>query len=251
MKQYNLGFISDKDIFEHVKATVHQYRRSINLAEFNKNLIDPIKMTFDSKIYGQTMQEAIQAECVRQIDKTNNNRIGYFHQYLFKYAGHGWEVPKNGDLGGFDIVNDELHLYIEMKNKHNTMNAASASDTYVKMQNKILKDDKATCMLVETIAKHSQNIVWKLTINKNGRKEQYSHERIRRVSMDKFYEIVFGDKNSFLKLCKALPTILDDVIKEDSSTLLHNTVYDELDKSNFYKSIYLLAFNTYEGFDNF
>lgn len=251
MKQYNLGFISDKDIFEHVKATVHQYRRSINLAEFNKNLIDPIKMTFDSKIYGQTMQEAIQAECVRQIDKTNNNRIGYFHQYLFKYAGRGWEVPKNGDLGGFDIVNDELHLYIEMKNKHNTMNAASASDTYVKMQNKILKDDKATCMLVETIAKHSQNIVWKLTINKNGRKEQYSHERIRRVSMDKFYEIVFGDKNSFSKLCKALPIILDDVIEEDHSAILHNTVYDELDKSNFYKSIYLLAFNTYEGFDNF
>lgn len=251
MKNYNLGFIANEDIYNHVKATVLQYRRSINLKDFNKNIIDPIKMTFDAKIYGQTIQEAIEAECFRQIDKTNNNRIGYFHQYLFKYAGGGWVVPENGELGGFDVLNDALHIYVEMKNKHNTMNSASASDTYVKMQNKILKDDKAVCMLVETIAKSSQNIVWNLTINEKGRKEYYSHERIRRISMDKFYEIVFGDKEAFFKLCKALPEILDDVLCEDSSARLNNTVYEELDKTDFYRSIYLLAFSTYEGFEKF
>lgn len=251
MRNYNLGFISDSDIFNHVKDTVLQYRRKIGLKDFNKNIIDPIKMTFDAKIYGQTMQQAIESECVRQIDKTNNNRIGYFHQYLFKFAGNGWVVPANGKQGGFDIVNDRLHIYVEMKNKHNTMNSSSASDTYVKMQNKILRDDKATCMLVETIAKHSQNVAWKLTINENGRKETYSHDRIRRVSMDRFYEIVFNDKYAFYKLCKALPDILDDVISDDASAKLENTVYDELDKTDFYKSIYLLAFKTYEGFDKF
>ena len=251
MKMYNLGFISDKDIFQHVKDTVSQYRRSINLRQFNRNIIDPIKLTFDSKIYGQTMMQTIESECIRQIDKTNNNRIGYFHQNLFKYADNGWVVPNNGDKGGFDVLNDDRHIYVEMKNKHNTMNRSSSSDTYVKMQNKILKDDKATCMLVETIAKHSQNIVWKLTINKNGQKESYSHERIRRVSMDKFYEIVFGKKDAFFKLCKELPNILDDVIAEDKSAMLQNTVYDELDKTDFYKSLYLLAFKTYEGFDKF
>lgn len=251
MRKYKLGFISDEDIFKHVKNTVTQYRRSINLREFNKNIIDPIKLTFDAKIYGQTMQQTVESECIRQIDKTNNNRIGYFHQYMFKYAGNGWEVPDNGDKGGFDVLNDELHIYVEMKNKHNTMNRSSSSDTYVKMQNKILKDDKATCMLVETIAKRSQNIVWRLTINENGRTESYSHERIRRVSMDKFYEIVFGEKDAFFRLCKALPDILDDVIAEDESAKLKNTVYDELDKKNFFRSLYLLAFKTYEGFDNF
>ena len=49
MRKYNLGFISDEDIFNHVKNTVSQYRRSINLQEFNKNIIDPIKLTFDAK----------------------------------------------------------------------------------------------------------------------------------------------------------------------------------------------------------
>ena len=251
MNKYNLGFISDEDIYNHVKTTVLQYRRNIDLKEFNKNIIDPIKLTFDAKIYGQDMKQTIESECIRQIDKTNNNRIGYFHQYMFKYAGNGWIVPDNGDLGGFDVLNNDLHIYVEMKNKHNTMNAASASDTYVKMQNKILHDDQATCMLVETIAKHSQDITWEVTINENGRKQKYSHKRIRRISMDKFYEVVFGDKDAFYKLCKALPTILDDVIADDESAKLQNTVYEELDKTDFYKSLYLLAFKTYEGFEKF
>ena len=50
---------------------------------------------------------------------------------------------------------------------------------------------------------------------------------------------------------KVLPTILDDVIAEDETAKLKNTVYDELGKTDFYKSLYLLAFKTYEGFDNF
>lgn len=251
MNNYYLGFISDEDIYNHVKATVLQYRRNINLREFNKNIIDPIKLAFDAKIYGQTMEQTIESECIRQIDKTNNNRIGYFHQNIFRFAGQGWIVPENGTQGGFDVLNDELHIYVEMKNKHNTMNAASASDTYVKMQNKILHDDQATCMLVETIAKRSQNEIWTISINENGRRQRYSHQRIRRVSMDKFYSIVFNDNMAFFKLCKILPVILEDVISDDDSIRLHNTVYEELDTRDFYKSLYLLAFRTYEGFENF
>lgn len=246
-KKYNLGFISDKDIYEHVRNTVLQYRRSINLKEFNKNIIDPIKLTFDTKIYNQTMEDTIKSECLRQIDKTNNNRIGYFHQYMFKYAGVGWEVPANGDKGGFDVLNDELHIYVEMKNKHNTMNSAAAAKTYMKMQNKLLRDDRATCMLVEVIAKHSQNKTWIVTVDK----EQFNNSRIRRVSMDKFYEIVFEDKEAFLKLCRVLPQILDDILKKEPSIVMSYEVYDELDKKDFYKSLYMLAFSTYEGFDSF
>lgn len=251
MRKYNLGFISDEDIFNHVRSTVLQYRRSINLAEFNKNIIDPIKLTFDSKIYGQTMRQTIESECLRQIDKTNNNRIGYFHQQLFNYAGKGWEVPANGKNGGFDVINDSLHIYAELKNKHNTMNAASASDTYIKMQDRILHDDKAVCMLVEVIATDSQDCPWTVAVNKNGLKQRYSHDRIRRVSIDRFYGKVFGDKVAFFRLCKALPDILDDVVAEEKSARLKNTVYSELDKSDFFRALYLLAFRTYEGFDEF
>lgn len=245
MKKYNLGFISNKDIFAHVKDTVGQYRKSINLDEFNANLIDPIKMTFDAKIYRKTFEEIIESECIRQIDKSNTNKIGYFHQNLFNYAGNGWEVPETG----FDVVNDKLHIYVEMKNKHNTMNSSSSQKTYMKMQSKILEDDKATCMLVETIAKKSQKIKWAVTIDGKS----YSHNRILRVSMDKFYEIVFGDKLAFAKLCKALPLILDDVISQSDEATLKNSVCEQLKEKSAesLKSLYLLAFETYEGFDRF
>ena len=245
MAHYNLGFISDNDIFEHVKNTVLKYRTFMDLKYFNQNVIDPIKLTFDAKVYGKTFEEIIEAECIRQIDKANTNHIGYFHQNLFTYAGHGWEVP----TAGFDVVNNERHIFCELKNKHNTMNDASSQKTYMKMQAKLLSDDRAVCMLVETIAKKSGNEPWRARVDGNS----FCHERIRRVSMDKFYGIVFGDETAFSRLCKALPDILDDVVKELHCGRIENHVYDELKQISpeTLKSLYLLAFSKYEGFDNF
>lgn len=241
MKDYNLGFISNDNIFLHVKETVELYRNKIDLKQFNENIVDPIKLTFDSKIYGKSFEEIIEAECIRQIDKTNTNHIGYFHQNLFRYVGNGWEVPEHG----FDIINNERHIYVELKNKHNTMNSGAATSVYASMQHKILHDDQATCMLVEVIAKRSKNEKW----NKGG----LSHQKIRRVSIDKFYEIVFGDDRAFFRLCKALPDILDDVVVKLEQGHIQNSVYEELRRlsPNTFKSLYLLAFRTYDGFVNF
>lgn len=245
MREYNLGFISDENIYNHVKETVLRYSASLDLKKFNKNIIDPIKLTFDAKVYGRTMEEVVASECMRQMDKSNNNHIGYFHQNLFRYAGNGWTVPTEG----FDVVNEERHIFVEMKNKHNTMNSAASQKTYMKMQNKIVRDSRATCMLVETIATRSQNKTWVVTVDK----EQFNNENIRRVSMDKFYEIVFEDASAFAKLCKALPDILNDVIANMSRENNSNTVFAELAaiSPDIVKSLYLLAFQTYEGFENF
>lgn len=245
MREYNLGFISDENIYNHVRETVLRYSANIDLSKFNKNIIDPIKLTFDAKVYGRTMEEVIASECMRQMDKSNNNHIGYFHQNIFRYAGNGWIVPTEG----FDVVNEERHIFVEMKNKHNTMNSAASQKTYMKMQNKIVRDSRATCMLVETIATRSQNKTWVVTVDK----EQFNNENIRRVSMDKFYEIVFEDSLAFVKLCKTLPDILDDVIANMDSAINKNTVFEELIaiSPNIVKSLYLLAFKTYEGFRDF
>ena len=244
MKAYNLGFISDKDIYEHVRDTVRLYRRSINLNEFNANIVDPIKLTFDSKIYRKSMNQVIAEECSRQIDKSNTNRIGYFHQQLFNYAGPDWTVPK----AGFDVENHPRHIFVEMKNKHNTMNSASSQKTYMKMQNKLLEDDQSTCYLVEVISTKSKDEPWKVSID--GR--PFLHNRIRRMSMDKFYELVFDDKTAFFRLCNALPVVIEDVVSDNRELDLQNTVFEELMSFNpdVLKSLYLLAFSTYEGFDS-
>lgn len=244
MHKYDLGFISDAAIYEHVKTTVEAYRREITLSQFNENIIDPIKMTFDAKVYNKTIRQAIEDECFRQIDKSNTNLIGYFHQNLFKSAGNGWKVP----VSGFDVENDDLHIYVEMKNKHNTMNSASSQKTYMKMQGKLLDDDQATCYLVEVLSKRSRNDAWRISLDGKSRE----HKMIRRMSMDKFYELVFGDSKAFFKLCMALPLIIEDVVNDNPGLSLKNSVYEELTKehSDTLTSLYLLAFSTYEGFQD-
>ena len=52
-----------------------------------------------------------------------------------------------------------------MKNKHNTMNLSSSQKTYMRMQNTLLKNPKASCYLVEVIASKSQDIVWKTSLD--------------------------------------------------------------------------------------
>jgi len=245
MKIYNLKFISDQNLFDHVKETVEKYRFTINLQKFNKNLVDPIKLTFDSKVYGKNYEETIESEIIRQIDKSNTNHIGYFHQNIFKYISNTWEIPEQG----FDLINHDAHIFVEMKNKHNTMNSASSQKTYMKMQNMLIKNSKNRCLLVEIIAKQSQDVPWKISLDGNS----FEHEFIRRVSIDKFYEMVTGDANAFKKLCEVLPLVLDDVICSIDMNIIENTVFEELQNlsPNTLQSLYLLAFQNYEGFDTF
>lgn len=244
MSKYHLEFISDENLFSHVKETVVKYRFNIDLRKFNKNLIDPIKLTFDSKIYGKTLEESIELEIIRQMDKSNTNHIGYFHQNIFKYIDGQWSVPKQG----FDLVNEQEKIYVEMKNKHNTMNSSSSQKTYMKMQAMLLDDSENRCMLVEIISKNSQNIPWKISLDGVSR----GHDYIRRVSIDKFYEIVTGNTIAFKSLCEVLPLVLNDVIETMDQETIQNTVFEELRliSPNLLKSLYLLSFSKYEGFDS-
>ncbi len=245
MRDYNLDFISNEDLLKHVKDTVEKYRFEIDLKSFNANLVDPIKFTFDSKVYNRDIKQVIEHEIARQIDKSNTNHIGYFHQNIFKYIGNDWKVPDKG----YDVINENLSYYVEIKNKHNTMNSSSSQKTYMRMQNKILENDESTCMLVEVISKSSQNIKWIISID--GR--QMSHKNIRRVSIDKFYELVTGDKIAFKKLCEILPQVIEDAIADTSVTEAKNTVLCELEgiSPNILQSLYLLSFKKYEGFESF
>jgi len=245
MRDYNLGFISNENLYNHVKETVSKYRFKVDLNEFNKNLIDPIKLTFDSKVYGKDIDDVIEYEVVRQVDKSNTNHIGYFHQNIFRYIGNGWHIP----ISGYDIVNEQICCYVEMKNKHNTMNSSSSQKTYMRMMNTLLSNDKAKCMLVEVIATKSQDIAWQISLDG----VPMSDQRIRRVSIDKFYELVTGDRIAFKKLCEKLPLVIDDIVNSSDFEQESNSVIQELKNidNNLLKSLFLLSFKKYAGFDDF
>jgi len=263
---WNLPFISEENFKKHVQATILKYGEkleSFDLKRFNSNIIDPIKLIFDKSVYKTSWEEIVNNEIFRQRDKSNNNDIGYFHQNMFSYF-EGCEVPQTG----WDVIyrnpdgivmpdGDVVHtLYVEMKNKHNTMNSASSAKTYIKMQSQLLDDDDCACLLVEAIAKHSQNIKW--TTKVDGKNVQ--HRRIRRVSMDQFYAIVTGDENAFYKMCMTLPGVINDVVNEEGAVSVpKDTVITELKNvASLYEeesddlamamAVYMLGFNSYLGF---
>lgn len=136
-----------------------------------------------------------------------------------------------------------------MKNKHNTMNSSSSQKTYMRMQNTLLSDAEATCFLVEVIAKHSQNIPWQMSLDG----QSVSNQKIRRVSIDKFYEFVTGEQFAFRDLCAQLPHVISDIISAKKQDTKTNTVFEELAQisPNLLKSLYLLSFGQYEGFSQF
>lgn len=164
MKDYNLGFITNEDVYDHVKLMIESNRREITLEQFDLN--------------------------------------------NFKSAGNGWCVSKEG----FDVANDDLHIYAVLKNKHKTTNSSSLRKIYMKMQAKLLDDEQAICYLVESVSEKSENEIWTETLDGYP----ISHKRIRRMSMDKFYELVFKDPIAFRKLRQKLPEIINDVICENS-----------------------------------
>ena len=258
---WNIDWITEDNFKTHIRNTILKYENklvSYDVAKFNSNIIDPIKMIFDKSVYGYDWDDMTDAEIFRQRDKSNNNEIGYFHQKLFEYID-GCEVPDEGwDViyTGAYTIDDRIpvsKIYVEMKNKHNTMNSSAAADTYQTMQQQILDDDDCVCMLVEIIAKKSQDITWK----KNGR----NNNRIRRVSIDKFMEIVTGEADAFYKMCKALPEAIQEVLAEgDSVDPPTDTVLtelrakaEEIDPANpeeaMILAMYSLGFSTYNGFD--
>ena len=177
-------------------------------------------------------------------------------------------MPANGKEGGWDVIyknpegiqlpeGDVVHkIYVEMKNKHNTMNSASTGKTYIKMQNQLLSDDDCACFLVEAIAQKSQNIIWNPTVD--GRK--ISHKRIWRVSLDQFYALVTGEEDAFYQMCMVLPEVIESVVVKGGDVIVpHDTAAEELkriakisgeESENLAMSIavYMLGFSSYSGF---
>jgi len=262
--KWNLSFISEEELIEHVTATIHKYGEkleSYDLKKFNSSIVDPVKLIFDKTVYRVSWEDIIKNEIFRQRDKSNNNDIGYFHQKIFKYINGckvpdtGWDVVYRNETGielpDGDIVST---VYIEMKNKHNTMNSASSGRTYIKMQSQILDNDDCACFLVEAIAKKSQNIKWSATVDK----KKVQHRLIRRVSLDQLYALVTGQQDAFYKICMILPDIIQRVVEQsDKVSIPQDTVIDELkaiadaENVSFAMAIYMLGFSSYYGFNKF
>ena len=124
------------------------------------------------------------------------------------------------------------------------------------MQNQLLNDDDCACFLVEAIAQRSQNIKWETTVDK----KKVGHKLIRRVSMDQFYAMVTGEEDAFFQMCMVLPGVIEKVVNTmEDVQVPQDRVITELrewaqhldgatEDLSIAMAVYMLGFNTYNGF---
>lgn len=194
-----LSFMSDEHLHKCIENLYNAYmnnKKDFTLEELYKNKLDPIKTFFDMQFNHLTLSEFIDNEAQRKKDKSVNNHIGIFHQELLDGL-NGFEAPKNS---GYDVRKLDNTIFGELKNKHNTMNSSSSEATFKKLEKLADDNTKAICYLIEVVAKESQCIPWKPTCSG----KTYEHDRVKRISIDKFYELATGQANAFKELCCAI-----------------------------------------------
>lgn len=232
MNKY-VNFVSDKDFLECVKHVVDFYlsdeykEEPITVLKESKNDIDAIKTIFDITVKQIGFDGWANKELERQQDKTINNKIGEFHQELLGKVD-GWVDLGIGDETEIDLKKEDNSVFIELKNKHNTMNSSSTKTCREKLENVIEQYPNATAYWAYIISRKykSENRVWKYQGREN--------EKIRRISGDLLYEMITGDSDALEKVYEAIPKAIVDILGEDYKLL----PYDEKLMKEFQNFIY-------------
>jgi len=145
-------------------------------------------------------------EQIRRNDKTVTNAIGLFHEHILASV-NGWEhIGKSLTLQRkyhMDIANTEHTIFIEVKNKHNTMNNASATECMRRFKN--LRNQYSECTVYLGIINDTteSNTVWNAYSN--------TDDRIRRVSGSLLYKLITGIPDAMQQVLNAIPKVISDL----------------------------------------
>lgn len=252
MKNRYVNFISDDHLLECIGNLHKSYlkaKNNISKKTFYKNKVDTVKLTFDARLNNIDEESLIQAEILRQIDKSINNSIGTFHEQVLGGI-KGFEV---GILSGYDVKAVDNSLFADVKNKHNTMNSKSAEALFQTLARYADDNKKSKCYCVQILAKKSFCNLWAGIINH----KEYSHSRVYKISGDQFYALLSGQDDAMFQLYKALPTAINDYLKsaDQNEEIAENSALDEIksetkkSKRSILDQITFENYSYYLGFD--
>lgn len=250
MNKY-LDFISDEDLLNAIDKLYNVYKKAhseVTIKDFYKNKIDPIKLLFDQKFLGQDIEDVINLEIIRKKDKTISNGIGEFHEMLLGSI----EGYSQYDVGsGYDIKADDNSVYIDVKNKHNTVKGSNLPNLYDDLIKYVDESDneEARAYWAQIIANGSFNEPW--IIEKHGKKDP----RVFKISADQLYSLMTGIDDAFKQLCMQLPIAINDFLEgKDPIGGTENTVYLDLQEhatennTNIVTELFNKTFDLYIGF---
>lgn len=227
-----LSFVSNEDLLECVEWVINGYsncKNDLNMEKLQSQIIDPFKMVFDIYNYEYTANNWIFNEKIRQDDKTVNNTIGEFHQKLLGKVD-GWIDLGIGDSTKVDLKNEDETKFIEIKNKHNTVNAGSKDKVRDNLETIVEKYREAKAYWAYIITKKKPEVaVWKYS-------NYPVNDRIKVVNGRCVYQLVTGKPNALDEVWESLPVALNDSL---------DIILDEKEKKEL-KWFFKYAFNNHE-----
>ncbi len=203
MKNKYVNFISDEHLIRCIGNLHRAYlkaKMNITKQNFYSNKVDTIKLTFDSKFNGIDEESLIQAEILRQIDKSINNSIGTFHEQILGGV-EGFELD---DLNSFNIIAKDKTLFALFHFEEISEKIKEAIFEKLSMHANIYKYSK--CYFVDF---HTNNTFCeKLVISKE--ESTISHSRVYKISSNKFYALLTKNEEALSGLGENLSIAIDD-----------------------------------------
>ena len=248
-----VDFISDDHLIKCISELYTKYlnaKTSYTKKDFNKNKVDVFKMLFDKKFNNLDDEDLIEKEISRQVDRTIVNAIGDFHENILNGVDGYSKVPV-----GIDIKSDNNKVFIELKNKHNTVKGEDKKSIFTKLKGEIDKNPNSKAYFARMLDKKSTNKQW--IFSHKG--TEYNDENILIISGDQLYKIVTGKDNALFQLYQNLPQAIDDLLAtisdEQKSDNVENTAMKEFttdiekSKRSIIDEITFSNYSYYLGFD--
>ena len=192
MKNKYVDFISDEHLL-HCISNLHKAylkaKNNITKKNFYSNKVDTIKLTFDAQFNDINQESLIQAEILRQIDKSINNSIGTFHEQILGGI-KGFQV---GNLSGFDIKANDDSLFAIFKFEELSKNIEDS--IFEKLTNDAQIFKKSNFYLVDFTIDSNYLDKWVICNDEY----KVSHKNVFKISGQSFYDLLSNSKNS-LKL---------------------------------------------------
>ncbi|CAH8182079.1 Eco47II family restriction endonuclease [Vibrio aestuarianus] len=184
--------------------------------DFTKNVVDPFCSLFEAPAFPDH-EVWKSSELMRQTQKTIQNHVGTFHQ---KILGHvlGWADLGTGSV--VDLVNEDLNIIAEVKNKYSTVTGGDLASKYYSLEGLISpkhsKFKGYTSYFVQIIPKKPLRYDEPFTPSDKEKGESCaSNELIRVIDGASFYSLVTGRDNALQELHSVLPDVIEKVYQEE------------------------------------
>jgi hypothetical protein len=207
-----VDFVSDEHFLKCVKWVCDAYldpSLKFNKTWLQRNGVDPFKMVFDMVVRNRDFDSLIEQEKNRQYDKKSGGRIGDFHQKLLGGVD-GWIDLGVGDETKVDLKKEDDTIFMELKNKYNTVNSDSLSAVRQKLERITNNFPNSTAY-------------WAYVIEKNGTSGESewnylgdNNLKLRKIWGSKLYELITGKSDALEKTWIALPIAIKDVLNGEN-----------------------------------